>query len=218
MLAVNELLQVKVPNDRNPMNYYSRVNNVADGKIVIAWPTNRGIRLAVRIDQILELSFVREGTPYAFSGLIDEAILEPLPQISIILTSAISQTQRRQNFRVKCLVPIEVLGAIEDKAGSVNEEAAKVISIKTVTYDLSASGVAIRHSMRIPEGSLVEIKLGLPDEGPVIKLPSRVAYSENLPGRQLSYHVGLHFLAISERECARIVRYLYRMQLKSLQV
>jgi c-di-GMP-binding flagellar brake protein YcgR len=149
--------------------------------------------------------------------MIDESIVDPLPQISIILTSAISQAQRRQNFRVKCLVPVEVLGAIEDKSADVSEEAAKAISIKTVTYDLSAGGLAVRHSMRIPEGSLVEIKLSLPDEGPVIKLPSRVAYSDNLPGKQSVCHIGLHFLAISERECARIVRYLYRMQLKHLQ-
>src|SRR3990172_13097024 len=90
MLAINELLQVKVPNDANSTNYYSRVNNVADGRILIAWPTSRGIRLAARVDQFLELSFVREGIPYAFSGLIDESTLEPLPQIWIILTSVIS--------------------------------------------------------------------------------------------------------------------------------
>lgn len=216
LLAVNELLQVKAPSDPNPASYYSRINNIADGKIVIAWPTNRGIRLPVRIDQMLELSFVREGIPHVFSGLIDETATEPLPQVSIILTSSISRTQRRQNFRVKCLVPVEVLGTVQD-SGHSSGETAKVLAIKTVTYDLSAGGLAIRQSTGIPEGSIVEIKLALPDEGPVIKIPSRVAYSENMPGKQAMYHVGLHYLAISERECARIVRYLYRVQLKSLQ-
>jgi c-di-GMP-binding flagellar brake protein YcgR len=213
-LTINDLLQVKVPSDANSGSYYSRVSNISDGKIVIAWPTDRGIRLLVHIDQMLELSFVREGIPYAFSGLVDETAIEPLPQISIILTSAISQTQRRQNFRAKCLVPVEILGSTQDHNSS-GTEITKVIDIKTVTYDLSAGGLAIRQPAQIPEGSIVEIKLALPDEGPVIRIPSRVAHSENLHGRQSLYHVGLHYLAISQRECARIVRYLYRIQLKN---
>jgi c-di-GMP-binding flagellar brake protein YcgR len=215
-LTINELLQVQVPGDHNPAGYYSRVNNMADGKIVIAWPTNRGIRLPLRVDQLLDLSFAREGVPYAFSGLIDETILEPLPQISIILTSSISQSQRRQNFRVKCLVPVEILGAVQD-SGNSGGETTKIVDIKTVTYDLSAGGLAIRHSTGIPEGSLVEVKLELPDSGPAIKIPGRVAHAENLAGHRTQYHVGLHYLAISERECARILRYLYTLQLKSMQ-
>ena len=215
-LAINELLQVKMPSDPNPATYYSRINNIVGGKIVIAWPTNQGIRLPVHADQILELSFVRAGIPYVFSGLIDETAVEPLPQVSIILTSNISQAQRRLNFRVKCLVPVEILGAVQDP-GNSSGETTKTISVKTVTYDLSAGGLAIRSSSRIPEGSLVEIKLELPDSGPVIKIPSRVAYAENTLGKKAQFHVGFHYLAISERECARIVRYLYSLQLKSLQ-
>jgi c-di-GMP-binding flagellar brake protein YcgR len=215
-LTVNELLQVKVSGETNSATYYSRVNNLSDGKIIIAWPTNRGIRAPLRVDQLLDLSFVREGIPYAFSGLADETIMEPLPQVSIIPTSAISQRQRRQNFRVKCLVPVEVLGALQNP-GNSGGEAVKIVNVKTVTYDLSAGGLAIRHSALIPEGSLVEVKLELPDRGPAIKIPARVAYSESLAGRKSQYQVGLHYLAISERECARIVRYLYGLQIKILQ-
>jgi len=215
-LAVNELLQVRVSGETNAATYYSRVNNLSDGKIIIAWPTNRGIRAPLRVDQLLDLSFVRQGMSYGFSGLADKTILEPLPQVSIIPTSAISQRQRRQNFRVKCLVPVEILGALQN-SGNSDGEAVKIVNVKTVTYDLSAGGLAIRNPISIPEGSLVEVKLTLPDAGPIIKIPARVAYSESLAGKKSQYQVGLHYLAISERECARIVRYLYSLQIKNLQ-
>jgi c-di-GMP-binding flagellar brake protein YcgR len=216
VISINELLQVKIPDDPSPTNYYSRVNNVLEGrKFVIAWPTSRGIRLPVHSDQIIELSFVHEGIPYACNGLVDVTSMEPLPQVTIILNSEISQVQRRQNFRCKCLVPVEVLGAVgEDSA--LNREGARALLIRTVTYDLSAGGMAIRNPEGFTEGSLVDAKLGLPDDGPLIKLPCRIAYSDVVPGASPLYHMGMQFLAITERERARIVRHLYRLQLQSL--
>ena len=81
---------------------------------------------------------------------------------------------------------------------------------------LSAGGVGIRWHKAIPEGTPVEIKLDVPDEGPVMKIPCRIAYTKNLPDNASMNHSGIQFLSISEREQARIVRYLNRLQIQRL--
>ena len=212
-ISINELLQVQIIDDPNPATYASRINDISEGKLVIAWPTNGGIRLLVHRDQILEFSFVREGTAYAFSGLVDETSIEPLPQITVILSSAIVRVQRRQNFRIKCLIPVEVIGSVRENP---RDNTTTVLAIRTTTYDISASGIAIRYPKLIPEGTVLEIKLGLPDSGPPIKIPCRVVHSESLKDNQTQYRTGITYLALSESERARIVRYVYRTQLKGL--
>ncbi len=212
-LGINEPLQVQIAEDTNPATYSSRINDISEGRLVIAWPTNGGIRLLVHRDQMLDFAFVRDGTAYSFTGLVDETHSEPLPQITVILSSAVMRVQRRQNFRIKCLIPVEIVGSIKE---NVRDETTTPLDIRTTTYDLSASGIAIRYPKRIPEGTLLEIKLGLPDNGPAIKAPCRVIYSENLTENVTQYRTGIHYLAITECERARIVRYVYRTQLKGL--
>jgi c-di-GMP-binding flagellar brake protein YcgR len=215
-LKVNELVQVRVGGDPNAVGYFSRVNDIVGGKLIIAWPTHNGLRMPVHRDQVVDLSFVRQDVAYGFPSLVDDTTFEPLPQITTIPCGPVSTVQRRQNFRVKCMVPVEVIGTISKDAGDSKGDSNRIISIKTTTYDLSASGMALRHWASLPENCLVETKLSLPDRGNVIKIPCRVVYSEQIPSRNLLYHIGIAFLAISEAERARIFRYLFSIQLRTL--
>jgi c-di-GMP-binding flagellar brake protein YcgR len=214
LLAINDNLQIRLPeNNKDQATYYSRIEDISEGKLVIAWPTSHGIRLIAYADQMLDFYFVREGTPYSFSGLVDETSPEPLPQITIILSSAIAAVQRRQNFRIKCLLPVEIIGNIKEDP---REETVTPLNIKTTSYDLSASGISIRHAKRIPEESVLTVKISLPDDGPVISIPGSVIYSEYLSENKVLYRTGIRYLAITEKERARIVRFVYRKQLQGL--
>ncbi len=212
-ISINEILQVRVLDDPNAATHHSRINDISEGRLVIAWPTHRGIRMLVHRDQMLDFYMMKDDVPHEFSGLVDEMHPDdPLPQITIILSSAITRVQRRQNFRIKALIPVEITGTIKDP----RDDSVTALNIKTVTCDLSASGMAIRFSKMVPEGSILEVKLALPDNAPVIKVPCQVMYSEIPAEHQNLYRTGLHYLAISESERARIVRYVYRTQLKGL--
>ncbi|MBN1571200.1 MAG: PilZ domain-containing protein [Acidobacteria bacterium] len=212
-ITINDVLQVRLMDEPTSATYYSRIDDISEGKLIIAWPTNAGIRLILHRDQILDFYFIREGTPHMFSGLVDDTRTEPMPQIIIILSSAVSQVQRRQNFRVKCLIPVEIVGNIKEDPRSDETTA---LTVKTVSNDLSASGISVRYAKRIPEGSIVNIKLSLPDEGPPISIPCSIIYSEYLTENQILYRTGFRYLMISEAERARIVRYVYRTQLQGL--
>jgi c-di-GMP-binding flagellar brake protein YcgR len=212
-LLINELLQVQLQDDPAPSTYRSRIENIVDGKLLATWPTNAGIRMPVHADQMLNLSLVRDGNAYAFTGLVDRTATEPLPQITVIINSEIHRVQRRQNFRIKSLVPIEIAGEIR---GSSEKEATLPLFFKTTTYNISAGGVAVRSPRGVPEGSLLEAKLALPDREPVIKAPCRVIYNEPAIDNPKLQQSGMLFLVISEKERARMVRYIYRTQLKGM--
>jgi c-di-GMP-binding flagellar brake protein YcgR len=212
-ISINEILQVRIADDPNSPTAYSRIDDIAEGRLVIAWPTHSGIRFLVHRDQLLTFFIMRDGVPHEFGGLVDE--LDPsskLPQITVIPGSSIIRIQRRHNFRIKSLVPFEIAGQLRDpKDGS-----SSTFAIQTTTLDLSAGGIAMGHSRRFPEETPIEAKLALPDAGPIIKLPCRVVYSETMADNLAQYRTGMCYLAITERERARIVRYVYRTQLKRL--
>ncbi|MBN1567073.1 MAG: PilZ domain-containing protein [Acidobacteria bacterium] len=212
-IAVNEILQVRIADDTESPTYYSRINDITEGKLVIAWPTHRGIRLLAHRDQMLTLFIMRGEEPHEFGGLVDELDSSAkMPQITIIPGSSIIRIQRRQNFRIKSLIPIEIAGQMRDpKDGSLS-----AFAFQTTTYDLSAGGVAILYSKHLPEGTPVEIKIALPDGVSIIRLPCRVIYSESIPDNPALYRTGIRYLMITEKERARIVRYVYRTQLKGL--
>jgi c-di-GMP-binding flagellar brake protein YcgR len=212
-LAINELLQVQLQDEPNPATYRSRIENIVDGKLLVSWPTNGGIRMPVHADQMLNFSLVREGNAYSFTGLVDSTATEPLPQITVIINSEIHQIQRRQNYRMKSLVPIEISGEVK---GSSEKESTLPLFFKTTTYNISAGGVAIRNPKGVTEGSLLEAKLVLPDKAQIIKAPCRVVYNEPAFDNTRLQQSGIQFLEISEKERARIVRYIYRTQLKGM--
>jgi c-di-GMP-binding flagellar brake protein YcgR len=189
------------------------VNDIPDGRLVIAWPTNNGARLLAHEDQIFEFTYMHNGIPNAFRGLVDATSQNPLPEFSIILSSPIEQVQRRQDFRVKCIVPIEVIGNIQEHPQS---DTAAALNLNTISNDISAGGISVCLAKRLPECALIDIKLSLPDKAPPISIPCTVIYSENQPENQNLYRTGFKYLALSGAERARIVRFLYRAQLQGL--
>jgi c-di-GMP-binding flagellar brake protein YcgR len=179
----------------------------------IPWPTDRGIRLIAHPGDVLDFYFIRGGTPHIFSGVVERTERGPLPQIAVIIDGPAQQIQRRQNYRVKCLLPIQVVGTLpEDPA---NESSATLI-IKTVSSDLSAGGISFRSARKIPEGTLLNIKLSIPDNGPPISASCSVIYSEFVSEHQTLYRTALRYIVLSEGERARIVRFIYRIQLRGL--
>ena len=211
-IEINEILQVRIEEDKNTVTYHSRINDKQDGKLIIAWPTHAGMRLLAHRDQNLAFNFVRDNIPHQFSGMVDHLSPEGLPQLTIIQSSAITRIQRRQNYRIKCMIPVEITGFVKD----VRNDVEIPLNFRTTTSDLSAGGLAIRYSRPIPENTLLQIKLGLPDDAQVIRIPCQVVYSDSPMENQMMYRMGVQFLAISESERARIVRYVYRTQLKGL--
>ncbi|HTY62101.1 MAG TPA: PilZ domain-containing protein [Acidobacteriota bacterium] len=212
--APDDALQIRIPDGSDPTTYYSRVVSISNGVMVISWPTDRGIRLITRPGNVLDVFFMRDGIPHSFSGVVEKTETEPPPQITVIVDGPAQQIQRRQYYRSKCLLPLEIAGTVrEDEADGTSPS---LILIRTITSDISAGGVSFRYARRIPLGTQLNLKLSLPDNKPAISIPCSVIYSEFVAEHQKLYRTGLRYLALSEGERARIVRFIYRTQLQSL--
>jgi c-di-GMP-binding flagellar brake protein YcgR len=212
-VATNEVLQVLIPDDPNPATYYSRVLSASKGSITMPWPTDRGIRLITHPGHLLDFYFIRSGTPHHFRGIVEKTDTGLVPQITVNVRGSAQQIQRRQDFRVKCLLPLEITYAVpQGKDGNLSAP----MVIKTVTSDISAGGLSFRHAKRIPEGTLVSGKLSVPDDGPVIEISCRVIYSKYMSEHQTLYRTAVRYLTLSQMDLSRIVRFAYKIQLRGL--
>lgn len=212
-LEINDLLQIQIPDDSNSLSYRSRVDDIVWGRIQIAWPTDRGVYVPIHRNQTLTISFVRDDAVYAFSGIVEEMTREPLAQLSIATLGAPDRIQRRQFFRVKSFLPVEFLG--EQLNFDDQDLAPNVIALKTQTYEISGSGMAIRHNCSIPAGTLLDCRLTLAAERTRLKILCKVVHSSRIGANTDAslYHIGMFFLSIKEADRTRIVRHVFRVEL-----
>lgn len=194
------------------LTYPSRVNDITGDTIAIGWPTDRGVRLPIHDKQKIWISFVRQDAAYAFGGVVESREQHPIPQLIVRPTGVPERTQRRQYFRVRTAVSVDMIGTRPD---STAEKAAEVIHLRTHTYDLSGSGIGVRGDTALPQGMTLEVKLTLPNEIPIIKAVAKVVHSEPVAGTTTAnpiYHTGIYFLSISEHDRSRIIRHVFRIQ------
>ncbi len=208
-LRINDNLQIKIKDDPNALPCYSRVEDVSEGCIVVAWPLDCGVQLPFRIDQPLSMSFVREGVAYVFTGVVQKKQQSPIPHLSIRPLGRPERVQRRDYFRVKVAVDVELGGVVDFPS-----DRGTTLYIKTNTYDLSGGGLSFRSESLLPVGNMLEARLALSDKEPKLILAARVVYVIPIagPDGRALYHIGVSFSGIKEAERGRILRYLYHVQ------
>jgi len=211
---VNDLLQIKFPDDPQALSCQSRVDDIVREKILIAWPTEHGVFVPIRQNQILTISFVRDDAVYTFTAIVEEADRIPFPRLAVRAAGPCERIQRRQFFRAKLVAPVEFIGQVA--SSNPGESAPKAISFKAHTYDLSGSGLSIRQKASIPTGTVLEAKLTLPGEQSSIKVLCKVVHCSNLNAstEESLYHLGMHFLSIKEHDRTLIVRHVFRSQIR----
>ncbi len=211
-IAVNDLLQVQIPDDPNALSLFSRVDDIAGDRVHIAWPTDRGIRVPIHEQQTLTISFARDDAIYAFTGIVEQLWRAPFAQLSLIMVGSPQRIQRRQFFRVKSILPVEFFGELPKI--DENDPAPRIIAIKSHTFEISGSGLAIRHTSSIPSGSLLDCRLTLAAENARMKILCKVVHSSSVgaPAETNLYHIGMFFIAIREADRTRIVRHVFRVE------
>ena len=209
-IEINDLLQVQIPDDADSLSLSSRVDDIVGGRVHIAWPTEQGIRAPLREDQTLTISFVRNDAIYAITGIVERMWRTPLAQLSLLMVGPPRRIQRRQFFRVKTILPVEFVGEYP----SFDRENPKTIAITTHTYEISGSGLAIRHRSSIPPGMLLECKLNVASEGARMKILCKVVHSSSVKAlaQERLYHVGMFFVSIRESDRTRIVRHVFKVE------
>jgi c-di-GMP-binding flagellar brake protein YcgR len=216
-VEINDLIQITRLSDEESSPYRSRVDDIVDGKLIIDWPSDAGIRMPIRKEQNVLVTFVRQDAVYSFEALVDECVGTPIPRVTLSPAGSTYRIQRRAFFRVRTSVPVQLTGAVEVSSAS-GEKKENVLHLVTHTVDLSGAGMAIYHKSTIPVGTVFDVKLTMEEGQAPLKLLARVVHTEALSrGSNIPiYHIGLYFLAVSEAQRTLIVRHCFRVQQKSL--
>jgi c-di-GMP-binding flagellar brake protein YcgR len=209
---INDLLQIKFPDDPDSPSSASRVDDIVDERLLIAWPTEGGVLVPVHQNQSLTISFVRDDAIYTFTGIVEDMRRIPINQVTIRPASSCERIQRRQFFRAKIVLSVDFV--MQDGLGGQGDSKPRAQAFKAFTYDISGSGLAIRQKAAVPSGSLLEAKFHLPGEQNEIKVLCQVVHCTNLSAasEEKLHHFGMHFLAISEANRTRIVRHVFKAQ------
>ncbi len=213
---INDLLQIQIPDDPNSLSYKSRVDDIVLGKLLVPWPTDGGVPIPIHQNQTLTVSFVRDDAVYTFSGIVEDRKKEPAAQLWLRPAGPPERIQRRHFFRVKSALPVELLG--QQQSLDEDDATTKVLSLKALTYDISGSGLSIRHKDSVPAGTLVDCKLVLPEEKSIIKILCKVAHSERISSatEEPLYHIGMFYLSIKDPDRTRIVRHVFKVEQANL--
>jgi c-di-GMP-binding flagellar brake protein YcgR len=216
-VEVNDLVSIQVPNNINSLAYKSRIDDITeDGALLVAWPTDNGVPLPIQQNQTLTISYVRDDAAYTFSGIVEDRIREPIAQIWMRPVGLPERIQRRHFFRVKTALPIELISQQKpDATDSIPQNSV----LKWQTYDISGSGLSIRHRDPIPDGALLDCKLRLPSEKIAIKMLCRVVHSERISAssEEALYHIGMLYLSVNDHDRTRIVRHVFKVEQARLQ-
>lgn len=215
-VEVNDLLQIQIPDDPNSLSYKSRVDNIVQGRLVVPWPTDSGIPIPIHQNQTLTISFVRDDAVYTFSGIVENRKRKPAAQLWLWPAGQPERIQRRHFFRVKSALPVELLG--QQQSLDDDNSAPKVLSVRGLTYDLSGSGLSIRHDVSIAAGTLLDCKLVLSLDKSPIKILCKVAHSERISANNEAplYHIGMFYLSIKDPDRTRIVRHVIKVEQENL--
>lgn len=212
-LQINDLIQVRILEGEVRDPYPSRVEDLMDDRMIIAWPTEKGAPLPVIAGQVVSVSFVCDGKYYGLEGTVQESALTPLPILVLRVAATPSRIERRDNVRVSVPVPVE----LTERVVSLSEFKAQGEHsvIRTVTVNISGGGFAILHETFVPVGTIFDVKMVLPDKEDPIPIVAKVVRCSESPGSN-ECQIGFAFSQVSEKVRSRIVRFVFASQISEM--
>ena len=212
-LSINDPVELQILDRGERINCASRVHDMVNGQIQLSWPTRSGIRVPIKETQELLLYFTRFDGIYTGKAVVESVSQSPVPTILVRAAGGMEKVQRREFFRVRTSLPIQLTGIESTPTGAqANKTSGMHLIARTV--DISGGGLSIHKEFSIQLGTEFEIKLTLePDQLP-LELSATVVYSEpvkTFQGKQL-YRVAMQFVDIGEGSRRRIVRHIFKLQ------
>ena len=209
VVLVNDVLQLHVLDERNLQPCHTRVEDIVDGCLIVAWPQDDGVLVPIHPEQSLSVSLVHEDAVYNFSAIVMECGQDPFPILKILPVGVPERIQRRAFFRVRVTLRVELTGVI-----NIPGKPEEALQLKTLAQDLSEGGMRICTPTLFPDGAEFKVKMNLLDELPVLQITAKVVGSTLVIGSDARpiYQARMSFPEIKEPDRRRIIRYLVKIQ------
>jgi c-di-GMP-binding flagellar brake protein YcgR len=209
---VHDLITIHTPGE-HPASHRSRIEEVREERLIIAWPTENGVRIPVHEHETLRIAVSRKGSIFGFEAVVEALELAPLALITVHPQGPPRFIERREDVRVEARLPVTI-GAKIVSISSYRQEPRNGAVIRTHTLTISAGGFTFKHNAGMTPGSPFDVSLLLPDDPKPLTLAAKVVRSDSLPSSEGGrfFEIGMAYLRLTESVRSRIVRYVFKSQ------
>lgn len=213
--------------------YVSQFLQWADKNVaIIAVPTSKGYLVPLRIDGEYELEFFTKNGLYRCKGRIIKRAKTSnnIAVAQVKFTSALEKFQRRQYYRMNCIMAITYAVLSEEQYELFKEmkrclsqeqkqaiekklEAQKIVYEKATMLDLSGGGIRFNSSVKLEAGNIVLLKLSLPENirKRIPFLFGRIISSRQIPHKEpMVFDNRVEFTEITSAEQEQIITYIFK--------
>ncbi len=203
---------------------------------VVAMPVKTGSVITLEPGEAFQVCFYTNKGLYQCQALVTERFYEDhLPVAVIKFRSEFEKLQRRQYYRMECLIHLnfrvvedeELDGLLREKENdakltankeneSTEQEARQVRYYEGVALDISGGGIRFNSQFQAESGAVIALQLALLS-GEAIKLPllfARVLTVSPVQNRNGLFEHRAQFVFITNAERERIIRYIFSEERK----
>jgi len=205
MIEIGEKLEIIVKRDsREDIKGFSMLQDInSKGELVVTQPMRDGIPIVIRPDDFIRVLFFKEDGCFAFDGEpVNRFKIENADVISIRQISSIEKIQRRQFYRLKIVLPVE-LKLLDNKEDTP--------ILKGYSVDISGNGLRLNIDQKLNVDAIVKcnIKLNSNESVTVKGRVVRVGLDDKLAYK---YDMGITFVDIPNATQDRIVKFIFEEQ------
>lgn len=213
--------------------YVSQFLQWADSNVAtIAIPSFKGHLIPLRVDDIYELQFVTRIGLYRCRGKVVKRNRTPngLAVAEVKFISALEKFQRRQFYRMQCIIPMSysILNQVQKELYQEKKrcltleqkleiekklENQQLLFQKATVLDISGGGMRFNSSLQQEVGDILLLQPALP-ETVRKKIPflfGRIIISRRIPNKEpVAYDNRIEFMEISSAEQEQIITYIFK--------
>ena len=210
----------KVEGDGEKRVYKSIVYDVSgEEEVKIAMPQEKGKLLVLSLEAVYKLRFYAQGGVYECCGkVVDRYKTDNIYLVVLEITSALKKVQRREFYRLNCLLESEI--HILDEEELAIGELKRILlrhdyntpSYETGTIvDISGGGARIVTDCDVEEGAYVILKFQVELKECIqeYELLAHVVTKRNLENRKRDYELRVEFEQIENSVRESLIRYIF---------
>jgi len=198
-IGMKVIIEVKRENDTD-MFFNSKIEDITTNEVILDMPMKGGITYSIDIDEDINIYFSRKDSFYCIEGKVTDRQYVPIPIIKMLPLSSPYKKQKRNYFRLKISLPINV------KISGTGE------TFSRYTRDISAGGIKFSHSDLIELGTMLEV--AIPDIlGDDTAIKAKVIRTEHDDRRKINrYDIAIEFEEVDERTRDIIIKFILAKQ------
>ncbi|GMQ62771.1 flagellar brake protein [Vallitalea maricola] len=190
---------------KNEKVYVSIIQDINDDEIIISAPVENGKIIPLEVGASYILSIYTKGGLYKCKSSVKNRYKkQELHLITMEVKSAMEKSQRRQYFRLECILSILFADINEDTWS------------EGLIVDISGGGLRFTSKMKMDAGSTLKCKLNLNsnNKADTIELKGNVILSDIVDFETMKYETRIMFDDISNEDREKIIKFIFEEERK----